>query len=609
MYLWPRLISALALAVILAGISACGGEASVSSTSVPTSTAKPTASPPTLPAPILAPTVAVAAAAFSGPISLPSLVISAIPEDLPAYRREAWNHRWIDADGDCQNTRAEFLIQESTVEVGFGIVRRCTVVSGQWLTPFTGTTVEFARLLDIDHTVPLENAHWSGAWAWSPQQREDYFNDLSLQGNLITVALTVIRSRGASGPEEWQPPNMEYWCEYAVNWIRVKAAWNLTATADEWSALENMLGTCSDDLVMEIGEPIMTIQTPAGSLSPTPTPIPSLTQTPTPVPPPTPGPTTTQFPTSTPVRALMSTRTPVPASTPTPTPTPVLPPTPIPTPTPVPTATPTPAPTPTPSPTPTSAPMTSREVAALAAARFDALVGIDLHGLDLSEVNLPSADLYKANLSGAVLTGATLIGAKLQSADLSGADLTNADLRFADLNGANLRGANLTGANLTEATLSQADLSNANLSEAYLFMAKLFHTKLVGTNFARTEWNNAYCRDPAVEQNFWCNIDELKAAGALVTLTDPPHGFSGTALINYDIAPVGTPVTATIGTTEVATTTVTTGGAYTFRIFPPPGRSYVGQEITFLVGGFAATVTATWEAGREEFLNLHTPGY
>ena len=145
--------------------------------------------------------------------------------------------------------------------------------------------------------------------------------------------------------------------------------------------------------------------------------------------------------------------------------------------------------------------------------------------------------------------GAKLIYANLIDADLRGADLRGANLREAWLSMATLRGANLTGANLTKATLSQADLSKADLTEAYLLTARMFHTNLTGTNLARTDWNNAFCRDPAVNQNFLCTLEELKAAGALVALTDPPHGFSGTALINFDIAPFGTPVTVTIGST------------------------------------------------------------
>ena len=203
------------------------------------------------------------------------------------------------------------MIRESALAVSFGIDVQCTVDGGQWFAPFTGKTVSFSRLLDIDHTVPLANAHRSGAWAWSSQNKEDYFNDLSFDGHLIAVALTVSRSRGTSGPEDWQPPNMGSWCEYAVNWIQVKAAWNLTATADEWSALEKMLGTCSADLAIEIGEPVTVAETPAGSALPTPTPTQSPTLTPTPTPLPTPEPTPTPFvtPTPAPVPGLLQTGT------------------------------------------------------------------------------------------------------------------------------------------------------------------------------------------------------------------------------------------------------------------------------------------------------------
>ena len=480
--------------------------------------------------------------------------------------------------------------------VNFGIGGRCTVNGGQWLVPFTGTTVGFARLLDIVHMVPLANAHRSGACAWSSQNKGDYFNNLSFDGHLIAVALTVVRSRGASGPEDWQPPNMGYWCEYAVNWIQVKAAWNLTATADEWSALEKMLGTCSADLAIEIGEPITVAKTPAGSALPTPTPTQSPTRTPTPAPLPTPEPTPTPFPTPTPI--------PIPGATPTPVP----PPTPTPTASSAPTATPTQTPTPTPAPLPTPAQMTKQEVEALAALRVEGLVGANLPGIDLSGANLPAANFHRAYLAGADLTGANLVGAILQRANLSGADLSNADLRFAELNGANLSGADLTGANLSKATLSQADLSKADLSEALLLTARLFNTNLTGTNLAKTDWNNAYCRDPATDQNFLCTLEELQAAGALAALTDPPHRFSGTALIDPDLAPDGTTVIATIGATEVASTKVTTGGSYKFRIHQPPGQSFAGKEITFKVGGFSALATATWEAGGENLLNLRTPG-
>ena len=75
------------------------------------------------------------------------------------------------------------------------------------------------------------------------------------------------------GPEEWKPPDTGHWCKYSVNWITVKAAWRLSATADEWTALENMLGTCSVDAVVETDEPPPT----AEAVPPTETPIPTVT--------------------------------------------------------------------------------------------------------------------------------------------------------------------------------------------------------------------------------------------------------------------------------------------------------------------------------------------
>lgn len=136
---------------------------------------------------------------------------------FPPTPREAWNRHWIDCDGDCQDTRAEGLIDDSAVAVSFGLDGRCTVDSGLWNALFTGSMVQFARALDIDHMVPSANAHWPCAWVYSPQNKENYFHYLSFQCHLVGVTLTVIRSSGSNRPEEWQPPNTDYRCEFAIN--------------------------------------------------------------------------------------------------------------------------------------------------------------------------------------------------------------------------------------------------------------------------------------------------------------------------------------------------------------------------------------------------------
>ena len=134
------------------------------------------------------------------------------------------------------------------VEVAFRSESECMVTEGEWFAAFTGTTVTNPGDLDIDHLVPLANAHRSGGWAWSPEQKREYANSLDDPDHLIAVTLQrANRSKGAKGPEEWRPPDESYWCEYATDWIRVKLnAWNLSATLAEADALMAMLATCDE---------------------------------------------------------------------------------------------------------------------------------------------------------------------------------------------------------------------------------------------------------------------------------------------------------------------------------------------------------------------------
>ena len=164
---------------------------------------------------------------------------------LPQYDRAEWRH-WIDEDSDCQDTRQEVLIEESRIEITFTSDGICRVSQGQWFGSFTGTTVTEPGELDIDHFVPLANAHRSGGWAWTPERKRAFANSLSDPDHLIAVTSGANRSKGARGPDEWRPPNESYWCEYATDWIRIKHAWDLTATPTEADALQEMLATCDE---------------------------------------------------------------------------------------------------------------------------------------------------------------------------------------------------------------------------------------------------------------------------------------------------------------------------------------------------------------------------
>ena len=159
------------------------------------------------------------------------------------YDRDDWGSGWSDADGDCLSTRHEVLMHEAAESV-FLRDDGCLVTGGTWLAEFTGTVVSDPRDLDIDHFVPLANAHRSGAWEWSAETKRSYYNDLTDPRHLIAVTSSANRSKGSRGPDEWKPPEETYWCTYADTWVDIKIRWELSVTTGEMDALQSMLSTC-----------------------------------------------------------------------------------------------------------------------------------------------------------------------------------------------------------------------------------------------------------------------------------------------------------------------------------------------------------------------------
>lgn len=68
-----------------------------------------------------------------------------------SYDRSAFGSGWQDTDGDCQDSRAEALIATSTTPVRFASDKRCRVVTGRWISPFTNQVIQNASDIDIDH--------------------------------------------------------------------------------------------------------------------------------------------------------------------------------------------------------------------------------------------------------------------------------------------------------------------------------------------------------------------------------------------------------------------------------------------------------------------------
>ena len=179
------------------------------------------------------------------------ITVAEIPVGIPDYSRSEWKH-WVDSDGDCQDARQEVLIAESRVSVTFETDKECRVATGQWWAPHLGHHLSNPSHIDVDHHVPLKNAHLSGAWAWSPEMKEEYANYLGEENHLVAISSRHNRSKGARGPEEWAPPDNMLWCDYALDWAEIKAQWNLTMTPVESAIVMDMLGTCENPPQVEV---------------------------------------------------------------------------------------------------------------------------------------------------------------------------------------------------------------------------------------------------------------------------------------------------------------------------------------------------------------------
>ena len=148
-------------------------------------------------------------------------------------------------DDDDEDTRVEVLIGESIVPA---VVEERTrgrrVTSGLWVGKYTGTVTTSPSGFQIDHLVPLKEAHESGGHAWTEEQRLRFANDLDDAVALIAVRGGANGSKGARDPAEWMPPNRAYWCEYLESWVAVKQKYELSIDPEEASALREGFRVC-----------------------------------------------------------------------------------------------------------------------------------------------------------------------------------------------------------------------------------------------------------------------------------------------------------------------------------------------------------------------------
>ncbi|WP_435251712.1 HNH endonuclease family protein [Streptomyces tendae] len=169
-------------------------------------------------------------------------------ESRDGYDRNAFKH-WNGGEDrtDGCNTRAEVLISEAVEPPTVG--PRCRLTGGLWWSYYDQTWVTSASSLDIDHMGPLAEAWDSGAYAWTPAQREAYANDQGAKQSLVAVTARTNRSKADQDPGEWLPPAAEVHCRYVAEWVGTKLRFSLSADEAEVAALRDIAAGCPGQTV------------------------------------------------------------------------------------------------------------------------------------------------------------------------------------------------------------------------------------------------------------------------------------------------------------------------------------------------------------------------
>ena len=162
-------------------------------------------------------------------------------ETRNGYDRDTFNH-WIDANGDCQDTRDEVLAAESTVSVS-----GCDISTGRWKSYYDKLVWTDSADVDTDHLVPLAESWDSGAKRWNAETRERFANDLHDPRPLVAVTDNVNQSKADQDPAEWMPQFGK--CTYVRQWVAVKIRWSLKADHAETRSLRRHAENCKNTFV------------------------------------------------------------------------------------------------------------------------------------------------------------------------------------------------------------------------------------------------------------------------------------------------------------------------------------------------------------------------
>jgi 5-methylcytosine-specific restriction endonuclease McrA len=168
----------------------------------------------------------------------------AVDQNVDRYNRLKHFGAWVRPDlNDCRNTRAVVLVRDANrrTDIEYRNGRECVVHKAKWSDPFTGTSFKLASAMDIDHIVPLKHAYVAGAHTWTPPKRCHYANYLEAEYHLLAVSGSENKRKAERSPERYMPPNERFHCRYLGIWVKIKTVWELSASKEEYEAIETMI--------------------------------------------------------------------------------------------------------------------------------------------------------------------------------------------------------------------------------------------------------------------------------------------------------------------------------------------------------------------------------
>ena len=165
------------------------------------------------------------------------------PAPAEKYVRNHHFGVWIDpaSEPTCLTTRGLVLRRETKAPIAVFPADPCYVEKGDWVDPYTGKEFTDAKLVQIDHMVPLKAAYLAGAYDWPWKKRCAYTNFMGNSYHLIPIEGVINAKKSDMSPDQWLPPNTAYHCQYVANWLHVKAIWQLKIAEAEAQGIKRII--------------------------------------------------------------------------------------------------------------------------------------------------------------------------------------------------------------------------------------------------------------------------------------------------------------------------------------------------------------------------------